>query len=70
MENFDFGIFLGIIGVILTIYFGISHVTKNSNQCKTKNSQNIKVGKNTHSVIKQINSHNTTQCNTSKKDGE
>ncbi len=70
MENFDWGIILGVVGLIVTVYFGSSQIIKIINKNKIVKSHNIKIGKKAKVNIKQSNSHNTTLSNDSKKDGE
>lgn len=72
-ENIDWGIVIGIAGVALTVFFGVTQVSKviSKNKNKTTNSHNINIGNNASNIsINQTNSHNTKFSNDGKKDGE
>lgn len=55
------GIVLAVIGIGLTIYFGITHVSKQTNKTNIKKSYNNKAGKNSNVNVKIDNSFNSDQ---------
>lgn len=65
MDGTDVGIILAVIGIGVSVYFGISHVTKKNNKSDTKieKSFNPKASKNSSVKIDIKDSFNTKQSN-------
>lgn len=59
------GIGIGVVGIGVSIFFGVTHVSKKSNKKKTiiKNSFNTKAGKDSNVNVEIDNSFNTHQKN-------
>lgn len=68
MDSIDVGLILAVIGIGVSIYFGISQVTKNNNKnnTKIKKSFNPKSSKNSSIKMDIKDSFNTKQDNGSK----